>query len=301
MQGPLQWVGRVTDARGGVTVVVDSHVHVFAAASTRFPRNLHELYPASAEALVETLLVDMEQAGVAHAVLVPLSPHDEYVRECLQRFPGRFAAIGVQQAGDFDPDVYRRRRDSTGFRGVRLFELGDPSTEHPEDLSCFPLLEELAGSGDLLWFYGDEAQMALLDRTLTALPDLTVVLNHLGIWPIAMPLDEHGRPRLAGYTNANLDAVRRLARFPRVFVLVSGLYAIAVEPSPYRGLRWITSALLDAFGPRRLLLASDFPWIRMQPGYLETIGSINAHFPGLAANDRARINGLNAADLFGFA
>ena len=44
-------------------MVVDAHLHVFAAASDRFPRDVHELYPAELEASVESLLAAMERAG----------------------------------------------------------------------------------------------------------------------------------------------------------------------------------------------------------------------------------------------
>jgi L-fucono-1,5-lactonase len=282
-------------------MVVDAHLHVFAAASERFPRDVHDLYPAELEATVETLIAAMEQAGVNRAVLVPLSHHDEYLRDCLRRFPGRFAAIGLQPAGDYDVDRYRRRRESVGLQGLRLFEIGDPSAADPEQLQCFPILTELARAGDKLWFYGGEEQMAVLERVLTALPELTVVLNHLGFWPTGLWVDEYGRPRFArGYTPEGLAAVERLARFPRVFVLFSGLYAFSDEPCPYDDLRWVTSEVLAAFGPTRLLLASDFPWITVEPGYAETLGVVDAHFPDLDAADRDRIRGENAAELFGF-
>ena len=282
-------------------MVVDCHVHVFAAASDRFPRDVHELYPAEREAPVESLISAMEQAGVDRAVLVPLSHHDEYLRDCLRRFPGRFAAIGVQSDEAADVDAYRRRRESVGLQGLRLFELGDASIADPEQLPCFPLLAELARSGDKLWFYGGEAQTALLERLLTMLPELTVVLNHLGFWPSGLLVDEHGRPRFNHrYTAQNLAAVESLARFPRVFVLLSGLYAFAADPWPYGDLRPVTSSLLAAFGPGRLLLASDFPWIQAVPGYAETIATIDAHLPGLDSADRDQIRGANAAELFGF-
>ena len=282
-------------------MVVDSHLHVFAAASDRFPRDVHELYPAGLEATVESLLAAMEQTGVDRAVLVPLSHHDEYVRDCLQRFPGRFAAIGLQPPGAVDLAGYRRRRETVGLQGLRLFELGDPSIGDPEELESFALLAELARSGDKLWFYGGEAQTALLERVLARLPELTVVLNHLGFWPAGLAVDEHGRPRFPGrYTAENLVAVERLARFPRVFVLLSGYYAFATDPWPYDDLRRVTAGLLTAFGPKRLLLASDFPWIQAVPGYAETIATIDAHLSDLDAADRDRIRGANAVDLFGF-
>lgn len=282
-------------------MVVDAHAHVFARVSDRFPRDVHELYPPDLEAPVEAFLADMDHTGVDRAVLVPLSQHDEYLRYCLERFPGRFAAIGVQQPGSFDVDEYRRRRELVGLQGLRLFELGSPSVTDPQLLECLPLLAELERSGDKLWFYGARPQMELLERVLGVLPDLTVVLNHLGFWPSALYVDDHGRPQFTvSYTPEGLDFVQRLAHFPRVFVLCSGLYAFSSEPCPYEDLRWVTSGVLDAYGSKRLLLASDSPWIRSEPGYGETIASIDAHFPDLDEADRARIRGGNALDLFSF-
>jgi len=282
-------------------MIVDAHLHVFAAASERFPRDVHELYPAGLEARTESLIELMEATGVDRAVLVPLSHHDEYLHYSMQRFPGRFASIGLQPVGDTSVDAYRRRRESVPLQGLRLFELGDASISDPEALPNFPILAELAETGDKLWFYGGEEQMALLERVLAALPEPTVVLNHLGFWPTVLDVDAHGRPRFTrGYTAEGLEAIVRLARFPNVFVLFSGLYAFSDETCPYLDLRGVTSAILEAFGPRRLLLASDFPWIQVEPGYVETLGVIDAHFPDLDPADRERIRGANAVDLFGF-
>jgi L-fuconolactonase len=264
--------------------VVDAHVHVFAAVSERFPRDVHDDYfPAAAEATAEQLLAEMDAAGVDRAVLVPVTPHDEYVAWCLEQYPGRFAAIGVQ-----GPAPYRDRREAAGLQGLRLFALDGE----------FPLLEELARHGDKLWFYGGPEQMQLLADALERLPELTVVLNHLGFWPVAFHADEHGRPRFDGsYTEADLDAVAALARFPRVHVLLTGMYAFAAEPCPYDDLRPVVSRLLDAFGPGRLLLGSDWPWIRAAPGYGETLAAVDSLVGELDEADRARIRGGNALEL----
>ena len=141
--------------------------------------------------------------------------------------------------------------------------------------------------------------MALLELALGELPELTVVLNHLGFWPTAFHADEHGRPRFdTRYTAEGLETVRRLARFPHVFVLCTGMYAFAAESCPYDDLRPVTATLLEAFGPGRLLLGSDFPWIRSEPGYAETIAAVDAHLDGLDEADRARVRGENAMELF---
>jgi predicted TIM-barrel fold metal-dependent hydrolase len=272
-------------------MVVDAHTHVFAALSERFPRDVHELFPAEAESSAEALLAEMERAGVDRAVIVPLSRHDQYVLDVLARHPDRFAAIGVAAPGPPDVDGYRRRADA-GLQGLRLFGLG------PEML---PLLAELERSDGKLWFYGGPEQMELLERALDDLPGLTVVLNHLGYWPGAFEADEHGRPRFAdGYAGENLETVCGLARFPGVHVLLTGFYAFAREPCPYPDLLPVTAALLAAYGPDRLLAGSDFPWIAAEPGYGATLGAIDRHLASLDEGSRAAVHGGNAARLFSF-
>jgi predicted TIM-barrel fold metal-dependent hydrolase len=273
-------------------MVVDAHTHVFAQLSGRFPRDVHELFPAEAEAPAEALLAEMERAGVDRAVIVPLSHHDGYVLDVLARHPGRFAAIGVASPGTPDVDGYRRRADA-GLQGLRLFALG------PETV---PLLAELERSGGKLWFYGGPEQMALLERALEERPALTAVLNHLGYWPGPFEADEHGRPRFSSsYGGENLDAVCGLARFPNVHVLLTGFYAFAREPCPYPDLLPVTAALLDAYGPERLLAGSDYPWIAAEPGYGETVGVVEHHLASLDDQARDAVHGGNAARLFSFA
>ena len=76
--------------------VVDAHLHLFRAVSEKYPRTE---YPIMAEAdreeLAEKLLTEMSNAGVDHAIVVPLSSDDEYLQEVLMKFPGKFAGVGV--------------------------------------------------------------------------------------------------------------------------------------------------------------------------------------------------------------
>ncbi|MDX6437575.1 MAG: L-fuconolactonase, partial [Gaiellaceae bacterium] len=96
-----------------MTPVIDSHVHVFREGSEPFP----------GDAPVENLLAKMESHGVARAVLVGLSRHDEYVTECLRADPDRFRAILVQDPAQPDSiDAIRRRVEGAGAHGVRVFD-----------------------------------------------------------------------------------------------------------------------------------------------------------------------------------
>ena len=94
----------------------------------------------------------------------------------------------------------------------------------------------------------------------------------------------------------NNDRTRWLA----LYVLCTGMYAFAGAPCPYDDLRRVTAELLEAYGPERLLLGSDFPWVAGEPGYAETLAAVDALLAGLDADGRAAVRGGNAARLFGF-
>lgn len=282
--------------------IVDGHLHVFKRASDEYPREVHELFPADLEAPVEKYLEAMEGAGVSHAVLVPLSSDDRYVAECLTRFPGRFAAVGVHDPAAADPvQDLRRRRQESGLQGLRVHHLGAADVTDPEELELFPLLAALEAEGMVLWFYPSSEQLALLPGVLERLPGLDVMLNHLGFCQQGYLVDEYGRPRIpTALPPSTLPQVVQMARFPRVHVMFSGHYAFSQAPFPYEDLREVSSALYEAYGADRLMWASDYPWITSEPGYQAVLEVVDHHLPDLSSTERAAMLGGTARRLFRF-
>ena len=282
-------------------MIVDAHVHIFKALSERYPRGVHELFPAELEAPVEDLIERMNQAGVDRAVLVPLTPHDEYVIEVVRRHDPMFVWVGVADAEAVDPVAdLERRSDGTDMRGLRIHVLGDPETGDVRRLSIFPLLEAMRDRGSIVWFYGAPDQQALLVRVMEQLPDLIVVLNHLGFCQNGYERDQYGRPRIQTLLPPpTLENVRRLADHPGVHAHFSGQYAFSKEEYPHLDLRTTVDALVETLGPERLLWASDYPWIAEHPGYRKQLDLPMTLIQGLSEQDRAAVMGGNAARLFG--
>jgi predicted TIM-barrel fold metal-dependent hydrolase len=285
-------------------MIVDGHAHVFRRAD-ELPRAVDALAPAEREAPVEELLGLMAEAGVERAVLVPLATDDEAVAAALRDHPGRFAAVAVADAAmqgrepGADPvAALERRREGFPFHGVRTQWLGEPG----EPLSASPMLPALrhmAATGLVLWTYLTRDQLGLLAELPSTVPDLPVVLNHLGFCPHEMRVDHLGRPRFDDpFPPGSLDPVLRLADHAPVRVMLSGQYALSTEAPPYRDLDPVVRALADAFGPRRLLWASDYPWTRDVPGYGALLGLAGQALPGLSPEDLAAIHGGTALELF---
>ena len=287
--------------------VVDGHLHLFRAAEAAYPRTV---YPVMAEAdreeRSEKLLAAMASAGVDHAIVVPLSRHDDYLRDVLRDHPGKFAGVGVYDLEAPDGvDGVRARLASCDLQGLRFFGIGAKPDSRAEDLDAFPVFEFMAERGLVMWFYGDEVQVRALDLVMRRLPALRVVMNHLGFLPdihSEMQVDEHVRPHFeVDLPPVGLPLVERLARdHANVHVHFSGHYAFSKLPFPYADLTEVAVRLRAAFGADRMVVASDWPWIEKVPGYREVLSVIDQHLPDLTPHERDMARGGTALKLFRF-
>jgi predicted TIM-barrel fold metal-dependent hydrolase len=287
--------------------VVDGHLHLFRKATADYPRTTYAgMAEADREALAEPLVVAMEAAGIDHAVVVPLSKEDAYLREVLAAFPGRFAGIGI-----FDhelPDEIAGLEDrlaATGWQGLRFFGFHAAGDTTPDSLPCFPVLQWMAESGMVVWFYGDLVQIRALDLVMHRLPDLKVVLNHLGFLPDVhreMRVDADRRPHFdIELPPSGLSAVEVLAAdHPNLHVHFSGHYAFSKQSYPYRDLEDVAIRLYRAFGAHRMLMASDWPLVELEPGYAQVLGLVDELLPNLTPDERDAIRGTTALRLFRF-
>ncbi len=251
--------------------VVDAHLHLFKALSDDYPRAIFEgMTPPERSETAQRLLEAMDAAGVDRAVYCALSEHDRYLAEVLAEYPGKFAGVAVHDFADPDPLATLQRRFDAGIEGIRLYGLEGEAGADPESLSVFPVLAAMRDADMKAWFYGPADQVDLLDGCLELLPGLKVVLNHLGFLPnmhLELMVDDYGRPQFdMPLPPPGLEIVEALAaKQPSVCVHFSGHYAFSGAPYPYRDLQETTDRIYAAFGADRMLMASDWPWIRETP------------------------------------
>lgn len=281
--------------------VIDAHAHVFRPADV-YPRTCDELAPARRDAPAEDLLAVMRSTGVSHAMLVPLDGDDSYVTDVLAIYPGRFAPVAVltdveQGRTVRDPvQALRRRRAQCRFPAVRTGWLG---AGRMADSPMLPLLRYLAEHGIVVSSYLPPDQLPLLGEAVRMVPDLLVVLNHLGYPPHDMGVDRYRRPRFGeGLPTTLVDELLRLSEAPNVHLMVSGQYALSTQDPPYADLFAPTRRLASVFGPERLLWASDYPWPREVPGYHTMLDVVADALPTLTATQRGQVLGGTARVLF---
>ena len=288
--------------------VVDAHLHLFKANTEQYPRDVfEEMTPDDREEPAEEFLAAMDQAGVDHAIIVPLSVHDRYLAEILVEFPGRFAGVGVYDAEAPDgAGQVQRRVEEVGIQGLRFYGFGGEEGQEAESLAVFPTLAAMRDLDLKVWFYGSPDQVRLLERVMATLPGLKVVLNHLGFCPdiwMELAIDEDRRPRFdIPLPPDSLNLIEEMAqKFPDdLYVHVSGQYAFTQTPYPYPDLQEVVSRIYSAFGAERMLNASDWPWIKSNPGYEEVIALVDHYLPDIPESDRDAIRGGTAHTLFRF-
>jgi len=284
---------------------VDVHAHAFVP-SRDVPRVEDGLAPAERDEPIERLWETLRPAGVAQAVLVPLDDEDAHVAAALAGDPRRLRAVAAAtareqgRAGVAPVAALRARRAGFGFSGLRTRWLGDPGRPIRES-PMWPVLTELAAEGIVLWSYLPPEQQPLLADLSRELPELRILLNHLGFAPHDMQVDEHQRPWFVDPLPADrCDAVIELADAPNVHVMLSGLYALTREGPPYRELWPWVRRLRAAFGIERMMWGSDMPWPREAPGYVALReASLEALGP-LTEPERDAVLASNARTLFDF-
>jgi L-fuconolactonase len=270
-------VGKVKSHLGETLLIVDTHAHA----------SLYWFEP------VETLLYEMSVNSVAKAVLTQIIHihHNDYFFDCLQRYPGRFAACVVVDATKRDgPDKLKEcvERGSTGLR--LSIKTGSPDSNQ---LAVWRKAEELrlavsvAGSEEA--FASDEFR-----RIVETFPDLAIVIEHCG-----KPGEDEQTPYPL------YSRVLSLARYPNVYMKLGGLGEICKVPAfggpnPFSNVPPFAKMAVDAFGPRRLMFGSNFPPVTHLEGYRNALSGLMDHLSYLGQEDLQWIFGKTALTVWNF-
>jgi predicted TIM-barrel fold metal-dependent hydrolase len=185
-----------------------------------------------------------------------------------------------------------------GIIGFRLSEIGGPrDPTAPMDARTFrsyPIWAHAARRDYVIWLYaraGDAHQIPFL---LDAFPNLRVVFNHLMVCPGKGKFhrDAKGRPRIdtpiPPETRYNTMG---LYQYENVCVKLSGQYAFSKEPYPYKDLAAWHDRLVKTFGADHCMWATDFPFVREDPGYANQAKVLDELLPNLTPEERKMVMG----------
>ena len=222
----------------------------------------------------------MRPEGVSRVVLIQMSFYqfdNRYMLEAIAAHPGTFRGVAL-----LDPNAPRLRERMVELRaaGVRGFRLSANQASVEEWLQ--------SDNVKAMWTHAADLGMAIcplanpdglypLERMCEKFPQTKVVLDHFG------------RVGVSGViAPADLDQLCRLAEFETIHVKTSAFYALGAKRSPYTDLGPMIRRLRDAYGPQRLMWATDCPF-QVQEGrtYADSIALIRDRLDFLTTEDKS--------------
>jgi L-fuconolactonase len=238
----------------------------------------------------EQLLETLETAGLWGAICIHSRRDSGYDHTATLRaitdYPDRFAGVCVVPPDD--PQARERLTElvGQGFKGVRILPYSEQEV---------PWLT--GESGDALWDTAAELgvpvdiifrpdQLEQVHTRALRSPEATVILDHVAMLTVLDPPDR-------------LDLLRDFAKLPNVVCKMSALRHISRDEFPHRDIHPILRAVLDSFGPDRLMYGSDWPNMIVDGfPYDYAIRTIDEAL-GLTGGDRDALFGGTATRVWG--
>jgi L-fuconolactonase len=233
--------------------IIDAQIHQPSP-----PVPLDESVPEDVKLLlnVELAREAMDSVGVDGALLVAPLP---YIDACIARYPGRFIGVETFMAtGDELAAAVKRAAGDARVIAGRLLVTDFRTTElSPNFVSGgmdagFAAAEE-AGLPLFLSTHGQSAAMRpLIERH----PGLTVIIDHLGVsqHPVSPPKDDPWE---------RFEDLLPLAELDNVHVKLCGAPLLSEQAYPFADVWPNLHRLISAFGPERVMWASDYTRLRM--------------------------------------
>lgn len=262
------------------TRVVDSQVHIWSRPNAEFPwkagfldqlpADLRHIY-TDHDHTDEELLADMRGAGVDHAILTSPWLYGDDPAYCLaaaDRHPSRFAVVvPLPLASERKTDFVRALSGRSDVVGVRLLLAVPDRRRGAAPVIGAAILDALdqpltaAAEAGLTVFISPMGRHEVVSAAAARFPDLTFVLDHLGLW-----LDADIDTRLA-----LVDDVLRLAEYPNVYLKCSAVQELSRDPYPFEDIWPLLHKLIGEFGAQRLMWASDINQHRHSLSYRDSI------------------------------
>ncbi len=255
--------------------ILDPHVHVwkhdpshpFASGAKVPPR----------DATPETLLSLMQANGVSKTVIIQVIHYrydNSYLAGVLKQYPQYFQ--GVCRVDPLDPAAPDRLSELTGqgFRGVRLSPGADTAGDWIRGPLMPPLWKRCQALRVPMTILAPVSRLPDLVPLADQCPDLTIVIDHMADCPVDHP--------------GELDKLIALKRYPKLFVKISHTWSLSKLPYPWLDSQEHVKRLHQAFGPNRLMWATDWPIVENTAGasYAKALVVVRDEMPFLNDDDK---------------
>lgn len=273
---------------------IDAHQHFWRYDPAKYAWISDKMAPLKRDFLPTDLKALLDETGFAGCVAVQALHSDEETRWLLELADAHEFVCGVVGWVDLcSPEAPRRleqlaqNRKLVGVRHVAQDEPDDEFLLRPDFRRGIAHLEEYGLAYDILIY---PRHLRVAAALAGEFPRQRFVLDH-----IAKPLIAE-----RGMTPWARD-LRTLAELPNVYCKLSGMVTEA------RWKQWTAQdfhpyldTVLEAFGPARLMIGSDWPVCTLSADYAVTMGVVAEYIGKLSESEQEAILGGNCAAFYRF-
>jgi predicted TIM-barrel fold metal-dependent hydrolase len=291
---------RTAHAGGETLPWIDAHSHIWPPDVDKYPlapgQTKKDLDPPSFTD--EELLKTARPEGVGRVVLIQHSVYhlwdNSYLLDAVKRQPKTFRVQGMVDDHKPEPGAAMKKLLPLGVTGFRITPFVRAKEEQAKWLDT-PGMAEMWATGaktrQAMCLLINPADLPATDAMCGKYPDTPVVLDHCA------RIGADGTIR-----DDDVKALCKLARHKHTHVKVSAFYALGKKKPPYDDLAPMIRRLLDAFGPKRLMWASDSPYqLQGENTYKASITLVRDRLDFLTKADREWLLAKTAEAVFFYA
>ena len=272
---------------------IDAHSHIWTPDVAHYPLaegfTVAHMQPKSFTA--EELLALCRPAGVGRVNLIQMSYYkfdNRYMLDMIKLYPERFVGTAIIDVLSERPD---QKMHELLKQGVRAFRIQPEYSQQPPAKWLEPPGYELmfataAKTRQALSCLIDPRGFPEVDRMCGKYPDTPVVIDHLGRIGVTSEIHE-----------ADVDALCRLAKRPRIYVKIGAFYALGKKTPPYLDLAPLIERVVTAFGARRCMWESDCPFQVVKDRYEDSVALVKDRLTFLNQDQREWLLWRTAAEL----
>ena len=279
---------------GSESVKIDSHQHYWLYEEKYFGWLEGPYLPLRRDFLPADVQPEMESLAYGGAVAVQareVLDENTFLLDLAARFPQVVGVVGwVDLRSEACEVQLEHFASNPKFKGVRHIAQGQPAGffEEPSFLQGVSLLSKYKLTYDILVY---ENQIEEATRFAKRFPNQRFVLDHGGKPPIASG-------RHAGWEKD----FREMAKLDNVYCKLSGLATEAdLNHWNAESLERYVSVLLEAFGPNRLMIGSDWPVCLAAGDYETVVLALEQLIGKLSRYEQWLVLGGTAAKFYGLA
>ncbi|MBN9520207.1 amidohydrolase family protein [bacterium] len=279
---------------------IDAHSHIWPPDVDKFPlapgQTQRDLNPPSFTD--EQLMAVARPEGVGRVVLIQHSVYhlwdNAYLLDAVRRHPRTFRVQGMVDDHRPNPGAAMREllpRGVTGFRITPFVRPRDAQAGWLDTPGMAEMWRTGAATRQAMCLLINPADLPAADAMCGRHPDTPVVIDHFA------RIGADGEIR-----DADVRALCRLARHKLAHVKISAYYALGRKRPPHDELVPMTRRLIEAFGPRRLMWASDAPYqTQGENSYRASIALVRDRMDFLSRADREWLLAKTAEAVFFYA